>query len=148
MNISSQSYELIEFSIKGALKKYLTDEGQAVTDIHLQPNQQSGELIILNDEEEELAHVAITEWCDYKGSDFYLEVEHELHEVLVSLQKSGYIGRLKLMKPYSFVLIDEDKETVSELLLVDEDETMLLSGSLLKGLDEELDAFLKHLLES
>jgi hypothetical protein len=51
------------------------------------------------------------------------------------------------MKPYSFVLVDEDKETVAELLLVDEDETLLLNDELLKGLDEELDAFLKDLLE-
>ena len=51
------------------------------------------------------------------------------------------------MKPYSFVLVDDDKETVSELLLVDDEDTMLLDDELLKGLDEELDAFLKDLLE-
>ena len=51
------------------------------------------------------------------------------------------------MKPYSFVLVDDDKETVSELLLVDDEDTMLLDDELLKGLDEELDAFLKNLLE-
>ena len=51
------------------------------------------------------------------------------------------------MKPYSFVLIDEEKETVAELLMVDDLETMFLNDNLLKGLDEELDAFLKDLLE-
>ena len=34
-----------------------------------------------------------------------------------------------------------------ELLLVDDEETLLLNDELLKGLDEELDAFLKDLLE-
>ena len=38
-------------------------------------------------------------------------------------------------------------ETISELMVVDEEETMLISGELLKGLDEELNAFLKDLLE-
>ena len=42
---------------------------------------------------------------------------------------------------------DEEKETISEHLLVDHEETLLISGELLKGLDEELDAFLKELLE-
>ena len=51
------------------------------------------------------------------------------------------------MKPYSFVLVDEDRETVAELLLVDNEDTLLLNDELLKGLDEELDAFLKDLLE-
>ena len=54
---------------------------------------------------------------------------------------------MSLLKPYSFVLVDEEKETVSELLIVDEEDTLLLSEDLLKGLDEELDAFLKELLE-
>ena len=44
------------------------------------------------------------------------------------------------------MLVDDEKETVAELLLMDDD-TLLLDGELLKGLDEELDAFLKDLLE-
>jgi len=54
--------------------------------------------------------------------------------------------KVTILKPYSFVLVDEDKETVTELLLVDDD-TMLVNDELLKGLDEELDSFLKELLE-
>ncbi|GAE16949.1 hypothetical protein JCM6292_3463 [Bacteroides pyogenes JCM 6292] len=51
-----------------------------------------------------------------------------------------------ILKPYSFVLVDEEKETVAELLLIDDD-TLLLNDELLKGLDKELDNFLKELLE-
>ena len=45
------------------------------------------------------------------------------------------------------MLVDDEMETVAELLLMDEEETMLLSEVLLKGLYEELDTFLKELLE-
>lgn len=45
------------------------------------------------------------------------------------------------------MLVDEEKETISELLLIDDEDTLLLDDELLKGLDEELDAFLKDLLE-
>jgi hypothetical protein len=38
------------------------------------------------------------------------------------------------------------KETIAELLLMDDD-TLLVNEELLKGLDEELDSFLKELLE-
>ena len=50
------------------------------------------------------------------------------------------------MKPYSFVQVDEHKETIAELLLMDDD-TLLVNDELLKGLDDELNAFLKDLLE-
>ena len=62
------------------------------------------------------------------------------------MNKAGEFDHLSIMKPYSFVLIDEEKETVSELLLMDDD-TLMISDELLKGLDEELDSFLKDLLE-
>ena len=42
--------------------------------------------------------------------------------------------------------MDDEKETLAELLLMDDD-TLLVNDELLKGLDEELDAFLKNLLE-
>ena len=42
-------------------------------------------------------------------------------------------------------LTDDDRETVSELMLFDEDNTLLSQG-LMQGLDEELDSFLKDLL--
>lgn len=53
---------------------------------------------------------------------------------------------MTILKPFSFVLVDEDKETLAELLLIDDD-TLLVNEELLKGLDEELDEFLKKLLE-
>ena len=62
------------------------------------------------------------------------------------MKDAGDFDKVTILKPYSFVLVDEDKETVTELLLVDDD-TMLVNDELLKGLDEELDSFLKELLE-
>ena len=65
----------------------------------------------------------------------------------VNENESGAFNQLPLLKPYSFVLVDEEKETIADLLLMDDD-TMLLSEGLFQGLDEELDAFLKDLLEN
>ena len=62
------------------------------------------------------------------------------------MKNGGDFDRLTILKPYSFVLVDEEKETVAELLLMDDD-TLLVNEELLKGLDEELDSFLKELLE-
>ena len=47
-----------------------------------------------------------------------------------------------------YILAYADKETIADLLLVDDQETLLLhDGMLLEGLDDELDAFLKELLD-
>jgi hypothetical protein len=147
MKMSEQSRASIVSALKTALCRY-TSEGDetVVTDIHLQPNSESGELIIFDDDDQELSRTIINEWVEYESDDFYT-VEPILRAEVEALKESGKLEKLCLMKPYSFVLVDEDKETVAELLLVDEDDTLLLNDELLKGLDEELDAFLKDLLE-
>lgn len=148
MKMSEQSRASIVSALKTALCRY-TSEGDEtlVTDIHLQPNSESGELIIFDDDDQELSRTIINEWVEYESDDFYTVVEPILRAEVEALKESGKLEKLCLMKPYSFVLVDEDKETVAELLLVDEDDTLLLNDELLKGLDEELDAFLKDLLE-
>lgn len=148
MKMSEQSRASIVSALKTALCRY-TSEGDetVVTDIHLQPDSESGELIIFDDDDQELSRTIINEWVEYESDDFYTVVEPILRAEVEALKESGKLEKLCLMKPYSFVLVDEDKETVAELLLVDEDDTLLLNDELLKGLDEELDAFLKDLLE-
>ena len=47
---------------------------------------------------------------------------------------------MAILKPYSYVLIGEDHETIAELHLVDDD-TILISGDLMKGLGNDLDNF-------
>lgn len=148
MKMSEQSRASIVSALKTALCRYASEGDETVvTDIHLQPNSESGELIIFDDDDQELSRTIINEWVEYESDDFYTVVEPILRVEVEALKESGKLEKLCLMKPYSFVLVDEDKETVAELLLVDEDETLLLNDELLKGLDEELDAFLKDLLE-
>lgn len=147
MNVSEKTRAAISSSIREALCRYENgEENSCVTDIHLQPRQDSGELLIFNDDDEELSRTIIDEWVDCDSDDFFSEVEPVLRSEIVALSDQGYFEKLSLLKPYSFVLVDDDKETVAELMLVDDDDT-LLNEELLKGLDEELDAFLKDLLE-
>ena len=88
----------------------------------------------------------IEEWATYDGDDFMENVAPSLKSILCRMKEAGDFVKITILKPYSFVLVDEDKETVAELLLVDDD-TILVDDELLKGLDKELDEFLKNLLE-
>ena len=56
------------------------------------------------------------------------------------------LEQMSILRPFSFVLIDEDHETVQDLVIIDNEETMVIDGNLLEGLEEELDDFLKKLL--
>ena len=148
MKLSQSSLSTIENSIRKAVERYNCQYEQTIiTDIHLQPNQNSGELFIFNDDDEELASTIVDEWVDCDSGDFDKEVEVLLRAELTALKDGGAFDGLCLLKPYSFVLVDEDKETLAELLLMDDEDTLLLDDELLKGLDEELDAFLKDLLK-
>lgn len=146
MKLSQSSLTRIEKAIGQAITRYRGCEETIVTDIHLQANPESGELLVFDDDDAQLATATIDEWTNYDGDDFYTDAERVLSSVLNNMKTAGDLEKLALMKPYSFVLVDDDKETVAELLLMDDD-TLLLNDELLKGLDEELDTFLKDLLE-
>ena len=149
MDLSTQSKALITSFLEKALEKYVAkDDVKLFTDIHLQPKCREGKLIVWNDDDEILLDLIISEWVGYEKDDFYVMAGRVLHNILNSMQESGFLDNLKLVKPYSFVLVDEEKETVSELLLVDDLGTLLLNDELLQGLDDELESFLKDLLES
>lgn len=146
MKLSQSSLSQIEKTVGQAINRYRGCDENIVSDIHLQANPASGELIIFDDDDTQLAATTIEEWTNYDGNNFQADTERILSSVLNTMKVAGDFDKLTLMKPYSFVLVDEDKETIAELLLMDDD-TLLLNEELLKGLDEELDAFLKDLLE-
>lgn len=147
MKLSQSALSLLEETIKRAIGKYTCGcEQTIVTDIHLQANQNSGEFFLFDDDDQELANATIEEWMTYENDDFYESIERILSSLLCNMKNQGTFDKLTIMKPFSFVLVDDDKETIAELLLLDDD-TLLVNEELLKGLDEELDAFLKDLLE-
>lgn len=146
MEKNTLSVDALEAFIEESLQMYVADESNTmITDIHLQLKPETGGLALLNDEDCVFSETIIEEW---KGLGNVCAVaEQNLRDVLIVMRDSSKLDSLKLLKPYSFVLIDERKETIAELLIVDEQDTLFLYEGLLKGLDEELDEFLNKLLE-
>ncbi|MBQ5730469.1 MAG: hypothetical protein IIV57_02495, partial [Bacteroidaceae bacterium] len=90
-----------------------------------------------------LARVHILEWEGEHNEEVF---EKELRNLLAEMHKEGCFDSLNIAKPYSFVLTDDDRQSIVDLLIIDDD-TIILSEDLLKGFDEEMNAFLKKLLE-
>ena len=148
MKLSTSSHTLVVSCIQQALQRYASGNGaQVITDIHIQVDMESGQLVISDDDDAVLAEQLIPEWESANPENFYADAEIALKRALNQLREEGALEVVKILKPYSFVLEDSAKETVAELLMLDEEETLFLNDELLKGLDEELDTFLKDLLE-
>ncbi len=145
MQVTEQTTQQIERSIKKIAQKLpANEETSLLTDIHLLVSQDSGELIAYDDNDQEITRCVVEQWIDNKDESFYDEVTailrkelHQMHEV---------VDNLGIMKPYSFVLENDDREAVSELYVADDD-TIILGGDLMEGLDQDLDSFFDSLMK-
>ena len=145
MKATEQTIQQIERAIRKVADKFPTNEESGIlTDIHLRVTQDTGELVAFDDDDKEITRCIIEQWIDNKDDDFYKDVAGVLRSVL-SRQKD-MIEKMAILKPYSFVLEDEDHEHLSELYLVD-DETVIIDHELMEGLDKDLDSFLENLLK-
>ena len=121
-----------------------SDEATQLTDIHLRVSQDSGELIAFDDNDNEITRCVVEQWIDNKDDNFYQHVAATLRNVLTDMKDA--IEQTSLLKPYSFVLEDDEKETIEELYLVDDD-LIIIDTELMKDLDKDLDNFLEKLLK-
>lgn len=124
-------------------KEFITAEETKVTDFHIYVDSNNGDVNIMDDDDRSLARVHILEWEGEQNEEVF---EKELRTILSELYEKGEFDSLNITKPYSFVLTDEDQQSIVDLLIVDND-TIILSEDLLEGFDEEMNDFLKKLLE-
>lgn len=147
MEMTEQTIQQIERFLKKVAQKFPQAEGDetsALTDIHVRVSQDSGELLAFDDDDQEITRCVVEQWIDNKDENFYSEVAKVLREIL---HKNAKISdNLGILKPYSFVLEDDDKENLGELYLADDD-TIIVGGDLMEGLDNDLDSFLDDLLK-
>lgn len=146
MKVSKESFTQIESTIQEALAPYKKSEQGIVTDIHLMISSDSGELTILDDDDQELGKVIIPEWVDNRDENFELGCQQVLTNKLQRMKEEKAFEDSNLVKPYSFILLNDDKETLADLLLID-DQNIILSDELLAGWESDLDSFLERLME-
>ena len=145
MKTTELTAQQIERFIKKITHKFpATDEASVMTDIHLRVTQDSGEMMAFDDDDQEITRCVIEEWIDNKDEQFYRAVTMILRQELTTHQAD--VENMSILKPYSFVLENDDKENVAELYVVD-DETVIIGGDLMEGLDDDLDKFLDDLLK-
>ena len=145
MKASEQTIQQIERAIRKIAAKFPPEaEANDMTDIHIRVIQETGEIRAYNDNDEELDRCVVEEWIGNTDEDFYQQVPSVIHKCIENLK--DIVENMSILKPFSLVLEDEDKETVEELYLVD-DEMVIINPDLMAGLDKDLDNFLENLLK-
>lgn len=144
MKSNDQTIQQIERFFNKIAQKFPQDsEDVPMTDIHVRLNQDTGDLMAFDDDDNEITRCVVEEWIDNKDEKFYNNVTNILRLQLSKMKK--VIEHLGIIKPYSFVLENDDKENIAELYVVDDD-TVIISGDLMKDLDSDLDSFFDKLM--
>ena len=144
MNTNEQTTQKIERFLGKIVQKFPVDSELALmTDLHIKVVQDSGELLAFDDDGNEITRCVVNQWIDNKDAGFYSEVVKVLREIIIN--NKDKVENLGIVKPYNLVLENDENEHVAELYVVDDD-TIIIGGDLMEGLDKELDDFLNQLL--
>jgi hypothetical protein len=134
----------LERALRKVTEKFpVTEEASLLTDIHIRVTQDTGEVMVFDDDERELTRCVVEQWIDNKDDNFYNDVTSALR-VVINKHKDS-IDSMSILKPFSLVLEDDDKETIAELYVVDDD-TVIIDEELMAGLDKDLDDFFAKLI--
>ena len=145
MKTTELTIQQIERAIRKIADKFPpSEEANVMTDIHFRVTQETGELMAFDDNDEELNRCIIEDWIDNTDDDFFEQIPSVFRKCLDKMKDT--VENMSILKPFSFVLENDDKESVAELYLVD-DETVIIDPELMQGLNEDLDDFFKKLFE-
>lgn len=145
MKTTELTIQQIERAIRKIADKFPpSEEASVMTDIHFRVTQETGELMAFDDNDEELNRCIIEDWIDNTDDDFFEQIPSVFRKCLDKMRDT--VENMSILKPFSFVLENEDKESVAELYLVD-DETVIIDPDLMQGLNEDLDDFFNKLFE-
>lgn len=145
MKINEQAKQQIERAIKKIAQKFPSNDNPSIiTDIHLLVYQDSGEILALDDNDKEITRCVIEQWIDNTDDNFYEEITSILRSEFQAL--NGIVNMMGILKPFNFVLEDDEREHIAELYVSDDD-TVIIDSDLMENLDSDLDSFLDELLE-
>ena len=145
MNTIEQTTQQIERFIHKIGQKFpACDECDIVTDIHVCANQDTGELLAYDDNENEITRCVIEQWIGNTDDNFYDRITLQLRKIFK--REAEIVDHLGILKPYSFVLESDERMPIAELYLADDD-TVIIDGDLMPGLNKDFDDFLSKLMQ-
>ena len=146
MTVTEQTTQQVERFLRKISQKYSSNDNSSslATDIHIFLSQDSGEMIAFDDDNKEITRCVVEQWINNTDERFYAEASKALRTICEGMRQT--LEGLAIMKPYSIVLENDEGENLAELFLADDD-TIIIGGDLMDGLDQDLNAFLNKILD-
>ena len=145
MKATEQTLQQIGRAIRKIAEKFpAREDATTLTDIHIRVTQETGELMAFDDDDNEITRCVVEQWIDNKDDDFYEQIVTVIRRCIE--KQKAQVENMGIIKPYSFVLEDDDKESICELYVVDDD-TVIIDSELMANLDQDLDDFFDKLLK-
>ena len=145
MKATEQTEQQLERALRKITEKFPpSEEASLLTDLHLRVTQESGELLTYDDDDNEINRCVVEQWIDNTDADFYKQITPLLRGIIK--KHSREVEQMSILKPFSLVLENDDKENIAELFVVDDD-TVIIDEELMVGLDKDLDDFFEKLLK-
>ena len=145
MKATEQTLQQIERTIRKTTDKFPADPDTSImTDIHVRVYQDSGELITFDDNDEEITRGLVEQWIDNTDDDFYTTIPPIIRKCIE--HQKALVENMGIMKPFTFVLENDEKEPLEELYIVDDD-LVIIDSDMMQDLDKDLDDFLDNLLK-
>ena len=145
MKATEQTILQIERAIRKIAEKFPADsDSSQLTDIHIRVTQESGELVAFDDDDQEITRCIVEQWIDNKDDDFYKSITPIIRKCIE--KQKALVEGMGILKPYSLVLEDDEKESIAELYVVDDD-LVIIDPDMMQDLDKDLDEFLDKLLK-
>lgn len=146
MTVTEQTTQQVERFLRKISQKYSSNDNSSslATDIHIFLSQDSGEMIAFDDDNKEITRCVVEQWINNTDERFYAEASKALRAICEGMRQM--LEGLAIMKPYSIVLENDEGENIAELFLADDD-TIIIGGDLMDGLDQDLNAFLNKILD-
>lgn len=145
---AAQIQSILETLFMTAIDKMIKSvNGNYISDIYVQADQETGELQIYDEEEALVDKTVIFDWVNNTEEEdvFARRISDVVRSVLTGLVSKNVFDNPRFIKPLSVSLTDESFVVIEELLFLD-DENLRLDDPLLKDLDADLDEFLSKLL--
>jgi len=144
MKACQQTIKEVEKALGAVVAYYPADKDPVMTDINIMVSPVSGVLSVFNDDGNTIDSRVVEEWRGSSTEGFYENVSAVVRSCIRRLRDD--LGATCILQPFSFILVDDRHETIQDLEMIDEEETVTLDSNLLQGFEDDLDDFLLHLL--
>ena len=137
----------IQRALRHVAERFPQGSEPVLTDIVLRVFPHSGEVRFYDDDDRELMRIVIEEWIHgSRDEEFYKKVTPILRQAIGEVRQE-VIEPMSVLRPFTFVMQDEDGETLTDLYIVDDQETVIISSNLLEDVDQDLDNFFNDLMK-